>query len=338
MSHADETTSELRNIVALTCRAETLRGGALYARAADKVGEAATAMDALDCEPDNLVAVLLRAKRLSDLLAAAYDTGFEPAGRRAAVRQDALLELPRAITALRRREAARTLLRGRCRALEEAFHCAMELEHFKSCGLPLPKQHKVDVVASLVGYYAFMVVAEAACCYFLNVVYREQLDEAETALTCDLMVFVASALDYIHSGVMVRRESFCAEGDVARMVRKALEEDRVLPLDTDAGRKLCSAWRRLKRSGELTGPRLTGWKELEDAVKTPHPLHISAATLYCEMPECGAPEMRAGAFKKCGACKKALYCCKEHQVDDWPRHKAACKAARAAAAAGAPSA
>ena len=30
----------------------------------------------------------------------------------------------------------------------------------------------------------------------------------------------------------------------------------------------------------------------------------------------------------CAACKTVAYCCKEHQVEDWPAHKAACKAAR----------
>jgi hypothetical protein len=35
-------------------------------------------------------------------------------------------------------------------------------------------------------------------------------------------------------------------------------------------------------------------------------------------------------FKACGACHTPAYCCKEHQTEDWPAHKAACKAAQAA--------
>jgi len=33
-----------------------------------------------------------------------------------------------------------------------------------------------------------------------------------------------------------------------------------------------------------------------------------------------------GTMKRCGACRKVYYCCKEHQVDDLKaRHKAICK-------------
>ena len=31
------------------------------------------------------------------------------------------------------------------------------------------------------------------------------------------------------------------------------------------------------------------------------------------------------ASMKCSACKKVSYCCKEHQVLDWKRHKSVCK-------------
>ena len=44
-------------------------------------------------------------------------------------------------------------------------------------------------------------------------------------------------------------------------------------------------------------------------------------------------EVHAAQYKKCGACKAAVYCCREHQVVDWPAHKKACKAARTEGAA-----
>ncbi len=53
----------------------------------------------------------------------------------------------------------------------------------------------------------------------------------------------------------------------------------------------------------------------------------------CAMAGCGATEAHVSQFGKCSACKAAVYCCREHQTEDWPAHKAACKATRKAAAA-----
>ena len=55
----------------------------------------------------------------------------------------------------------------------------------------------------------------------------------------------------------------------------------------------------------------------------------------CVLPSCRAREAHVFHFQRCAGCKTARYCCKEHQAADWPRHKAACKAARKAAAAAA---
>ena len=52
----------------------------------------------------------------------------------------------------------------------------------------------------------------------------------------------------------------------------------------------------------------------------------------CGLTSCGAKEAHVDHFKRCGACRAAVYCCKEHQVQAWPAHKAECKAARKAAA------
>ncbi len=61
----------------------------------------------------------------------------------------------------------------------------------------------------------------------------------------------------------------------------------------------------------------------------------SPALRGCALPGCAAREVHPTQFKLCAACAALAYCCKAHQVEDWPRHKAACKAARKAAAAAA---
>ena len=53
----------------------------------------------------------------------------------------------------------------------------------------------------------------------------------------------------------------------------------------------------------------------------------------CSLASCGSKEAHVSHFKRCSACQQAFYCCREHQLADWPAHKAACKAARKAAAA-----
>ena len=332
MSRADEVSRALRGITATCSRAEALASESLHARAADKYGEAAAAMEALDTEPDNLVAVLLRATRVSSLITVAYENAFAPAGSRAAARQAALLELPLAVAALRRREAANTLLRGRCRALEEAWQAQSEMEHCRRYRHPAPPQHILNVYSTVVGYNAFMTVAVVACIYFMNV-----MTAAQTTDDMMMMSFVASALDYIRAGMLAPGESVSAEVELVTYVNKAVEVN-ILPVETDAGRELLSAWRRLQRSGELTSPRLLERLNESAAYRSrPELLDMpSANTRCCALPACNAPELRASAFRRCAACMKVVYCCKEHQVADWPRHKPACKAARAGAAAGAP--
>ena len=41
-----------------------------------------------------------------------------------------------------------------------------------------------------------------------------------------------------------------------------------------------------------------------------------------------SPRERVPKFMSCASCKKIAYCCKECQIADWPRHRAACKAER----------
>ena len=48
----------------------------------------------------------------------------------------------------------------------------------------------------------------------------------------------------------------------------------------------------------------------------------------CALQSCTAREERPHHFKKCAECRFPVYCCKKHQVDHWPAHKAACKAVR----------
>lgn len=50
----------------------------------------------------------------------------------------------------------------------------------------------------------------------------------------------------------------------------------------------------------------------------------------CNLPTCGHTNDTKTKLKKCSACKTVYYCGDDHQRQDWPAHKSACKAFREA--------
>lgn len=59
----------------------------------------------------------------------------------------------------------------------------------------------------------------------------------------------------------------------------------------------------------------------EDVVK------VEDATQNPRCSHCGTLEAGVALFKKCGRCKKAYYCDREHQKLHWPVHRQECQAA-----------
>ena len=111
-------------------------------------------------------------------------------------------------------------------------------------------------------------------------------------------------------------------------------------LDPRIVQPVIDAWQRLQRSGiiekrGLINERIfhemrTDQEERNDRISSA----LSAPGLRsCTLPSCGAREAHPQHFKSCASCRTVVYCCREHQVADWPAHKAACKAARKTAAA-----
>jgi hypothetical protein len=97
--------------------------------------------------------------------------------------------------------------------------------------------------------------------------------------------------------------------------------------------QLHSAWRRVQLSGVLQTREIdVGIQTLEQhqsSLCAERNADGAAGRLRgCALASCAAREWHVAQFKQCAACMTVCYCSREHQLADWPAHKAACKAAR----------
>jgi hypothetical protein len=156
-----------------------------------------------------------------------------------------------------------------------------------------------------------------------------------TAVACS--VFVESAFDLIQlrtAGASV------IEVGLVGAAQKYIEQGQRFRSTSSAGNewhaRILVAWRRLQSSGVLQRRGILQAVSFNSAALA-NATAAAAATAaarglhFCALHTCGAQEVHASQFKRCSACLSVVYCCKEHQVQGWPAHKAACRAARKAA-------
>ena len=324
-------TADLSRVTALSHKGHELAAKGHYARAAEKyklaAEEAAKALPVPDC----LVLCTLRFKQLHALLRHATDSAATPADAHDVLREACLRLLPSVMAVLDRRKAAGTLLPGCCLPAEEVYHTASARYALTLQGL---KQavvaQQAAVLAPYLGVDTYVRVAADVAFMLMNVDAMKVVfvisDEQNTAA----YLFLASALD-----LMARPRDyqlwFPGEPGLVQILREVIPAVR--DLDEPAAKQLCVAWQRLLRSGVLrargidegidqTNQRYLRTRAAADA-------DLAAGRLQqCALSGCAAREAHASHFKRCGACRTVCYCCREHQVEDWPAHKAACKAAR----------
>ena len=277
--------------------------------------------------PDCLIVAAIRAHIL---LASVLQCNLESVP--AAVKLQALHEgvnthLPAVVATLQQRRDARTLLDGRCRAEEEAWQRNQEITNLRYFGDPL-----VVRFSSLIGYEVHLNAAISALDLSEITVFArsEDLDshwELSVALAEEAAAFMSAP----------RRnndQSLAVEANlVHRLLRfgttKASNRRNVLPEPLRA--RVAAAYRRLHDSRVLVIRRIAEqFARLEDENVTTTAIEAAASPglRICALAACDAKEQHPSHFKSCAACKTVAYCCKEHQVQDWPAHKAACKAAR----------
>ena len=243
-----------------------------------------------------------------------------------------------AFDTLEQRRAAGTLLPGTCRTWpEEEWYGQFIRQRQVFNKEPAFTQEDLAPQMQFVGYDAYLFAASDA----VHTIMLNPSSDASAFQT--LGRFAVRALDLLEQP----RPKFW--GNTPLTSENALTNymqafsERCGPLlEVDclgqpAG-ELLARWQRFVRSGVLHDRNIDAgaahFRHLASETNAANAARLAAATLRCcSLGSCGARELHPGHYKRCGACHGVVYCCREHQLEDWPAHKAACKAARKAAAA-----
>ncbi len=333
--------AEWSRVTRLTLKARRLMQKGSFASAADKLADALDAARALR-RPDCLVVAYLCAQRACMLQLVAESDGLSATAVAAARHEVCSLVtvLPAAcMETLERRLTAGTLLPGTCRVEETAWYSDYLLQ--KGCD-----GRTADALGPLFGFSSVLGAASAAL-PFLTLQPAQlagpQLSEAQcVAVMARVSRFAARAMQLMAQprppllrGMLVAEEVTFTKTwmNVMNMpVFRQKEQEHA---------HLLASWEALQNSGVLQQRNVDGGiavsqQHNDDACSEAARRVATHGLRACALAaRCGARELHATQFKKCAACQGVVYCCKAHQEADWPAHKAACKAARKAAAAAA---
>jgi hypothetical protein len=328
---------DVSRVVALANKAVTLECRGHCARAAEVYAEAVTAAQALH-QPDCVIVAYLQAARANPLLGHANTAGV-PAARHVELMRMAFLDLlPAAMASLERRLAAGTLRAGACRPHEVAWYAA-KMAHDRSLAANVPNAAvyepsaaEMSARSAHVGYEAYMITARIALhfCAVSADSYDAQTLNLPDATAAACSAFVASAFDTLQ---LRTGPASISEAGLVRNAQTLIDEQQRFGTTTPSNARILTTWRRLQSSGMLQRRGIAERVGFNDAFRA-HAAATAAATAaahglrVCALGTCGAQEVHASQFKRCSACLSVAYCCKEHQVQDWRAHKAACRAAR----------
>jgi len=332
---------DIARVRVLFRKARELSGKGHSVRASENFGRAAEAARALDSGSDNLIAVYMQTFQAAMLLNYLTTVPDDSANScvLAAHRAEFVALLSAVGAALERRRVACTLLEGKCTAAEEAWFAGEWWD---------PKFSVISTASKgkLVGYSTFLLAADAILCFFRNPWYfRHECTATQLHAFAQLVVRAADLMQLPRShGTLAVPD----EINVAQNLSSGVEADELgVPhlqrrgLDASLVQLLADAWQRLQRSGVLEARDLVGeHRRLELSTrrdKSHAAVHTALAApglRSCALAGCGTKEAHPQHFKSCSACRTVVYCRKEHQVEGWPAHKKACRAAAKAAADG----
>ena len=323
--------------------AEALKDKGRYARAAEKFGDAAAAAAQELAAEDCLVVALLRAAQADALICHGSVPSLAAAERGESLQTVLSVLLPQLVSTLTRRKAAGTLLPGSCRAAEVAWERDMTERKLLKDGMPVKEACACAVAAaSEVGLDAYMYAATDALKLLefmepYGLARDMQLSQAAfVASAFELLARPRVPLFVIVDGVYQGTLPSPVEQGLAQVYRIACTG---FNLDREVRTLMADAWRHVELSGAVVMRELGDEPDPAKMINTRFAAAAADAAVRglreCALVGCASKEVHVSQFKRCAACQQAFYCCREHQLADWPSHKAACKAARKADTAGA---
>ncbi len=326
---------DLLRVVALSCKSLELQKKVHYARALEKGAAAIAAAQEL-AQEDCLVVTHLQLKHISSLQGYVKTPGVSPEAASAAKEQAGQMLLA-AMATLERRKATGTLLAGMCRSWPEEEWYGLLLQRRRVWnGNSLRSPEELADLVQFVGYDAYLDVAASVVFSF----------DSEPSPDHALWRFAVRAIDlfeqprpkiWVSSSQTLASESVltCTMQKFSETCSSCLKKNGPHALPGPVAETF-ARWQRFARSGVLQERHVfADFARIythTSAASAATQARLAAATLRCcSLRSCGARELHPSHYKQCGACKTVAYCCREHQLEDWPAHKAACKAARKAA-------
>jgi hypothetical protein len=317
-------------------KALSLNHNGHWVRSHEKVGQALDAALAQGC-PDCLIVARLQLHHARSAVCPVVHRAILGTPAYQARREAALTQVLEAAATIQRRKAAGTLFGASCTAAElawtrHAFEQVARLQH-NSVAL-----ERAGESALHCGFDTLLQCADTLICavddWIMGAPVRVHLPEEQERACWTLVT------DAVHCMMAHRSLDLVAqpiEGNFVRNLQMLLRGWRgcVVPCE-GAGGRLRRALRQLQRSRVLEQRNIERGIALDEETGNRVRQAYEAACAdpglrSCGLASCSAREAHPSHFKSCSACRIPAYCCKEHQSEDWPSHKAACKAARKAA-------
>jgi hypothetical protein len=190
-----------------------------------------------------------------------------------------------------------------------------------------------DPYARHIGFIAYLFAGQICISCLRAFELPDALQAALAAFACDAMHMLS--LPHNEAG------GISVESNLVLEANKLLEVERgqqikpqyraQLPAGSRHGTRCCAA-ACCVTAGETSWTaqrRHAPWKRGSLPQRRPWRRN-SCATARWRRRAANRTELHARHFKLCARCRVMVYCSKAHQVEDWPRHKAACTTTRAA--------